>query len=78
MLFDPSLQTAPTSHPEVLQVVGPDAGVGTDLEGVVWQLEDAARRGDRVAIEALLGLGVTGSVPGGHLRDVTAIKRDAQ
>jgi FlaA1/EpsC-like NDP-sugar epimerase len=62
-LFDEGMQTQPTWHPEVLQVVGREACLRPELDQLVDQLEDAARRGDRLAIDALLGLAIPGFVP---------------
>jgi FlaA1/EpsC-like NDP-sugar epimerase len=59
-LFDSGMQTQQTSHPEVLRVVGADTCTTTDLQGLIWQLDQAAHRGDRVAIEALLGQTIPG------------------
>lgn len=60
VLFDPGMCAVPTSHPEVLQVTGTDTCVWADLDGVVSRLEDAARRGDRGAIDALLARVIPG------------------
>jgi FlaA1/EpsC-like NDP-sugar epimerase len=68
-LFDSDMQTRPTSHPEVLEVVGPDTCVGADLDGLVRQLEEAAIRGDRAAIDALLWQTIPGFLPEGRLGD---------
>jgi hypothetical protein len=57
------MQTQPTSHPEVLQVTGRDTCAATDLEAIVHHLEEAARRGDRVAIDVLLGQVIPGFEP---------------
>lgn len=59
-LFDAGMQTQPTPHPEVLRVVGADTCTTSDLQGLVWQLEEAARRGDRASIEVLLGQTIPG------------------
>ena len=61
-LFDAGMQTQPTSHPEVLRVVGAETCTTTDLQGLLWQLDEAARRGDRAAIELLLGQTIPGFV----------------
>jgi FlaA1/EpsC-like NDP-sugar epimerase len=61
-LFDPGMQTQATTHPEVLRVVGTDTCTTGDLQGLIWQLDEAARRGDRAAIEALLGQTIPGFV----------------
>lgn len=61
-LVDPDMLTQPTSHQEVLQVVGRDICLEADLEAVIHGLEDAARRGDRVTIETLLRKLVPGFV----------------
>ena len=62
-LFDPGMKTRPTSHPEVLEVVGADAAAGIDLDGLVTRLEQAAHTGDRVSIDALLCEAVPGFTP---------------
>ena len=62
-LFDPGMQTRPTAHPDVLEVVGPDASTGPDLDRLISQLEQAALQGDRVSIDALLGEAVPGFTP---------------
>ncbi len=62
-LFDPGMETRPTAHPEVLEVVGADAATGRDLDGIVSRLEEAARAGDRVSIDALLVEAVPGFNP---------------
>ena len=71
VLFDPGMQTVSTSHPEVLQVIGPDACVAPDLDAIVGQLEEAARQGDRMAIDSLLRQTIPGFISHGRLRDVT-------
>ena len=63
VLLDSNMQTQPTSHPEVLQVTGRDTCAEADLDAVVHQLEKAARRGDRVAIDVLLGQVIPGFEP---------------
>jgi FlaA1/EpsC-like NDP-sugar epimerase len=75
LLFDPDMQTRPTSHPAVLEVIGPDTCVGADLDGVVCQLEEAAMRGDRAAIDSLLWQTIPGFVPDGRLRGAHAADR---
>jgi len=35
VFFDPGMQTQPTSHPEVLQVIGPDPSGGIHLDRLV-------------------------------------------
>jgi O-antigen biosynthesis protein WbqV len=60
-LFDPGMETQSTSHPDVLQVVGPEASVVPDLDWVVGQLEEAANRGDRAAISVILFNAIPGS-----------------
>jgi FlaA1/EpsC-like NDP-sugar epimerase len=59
-LFDAGMETEPTSHPEVLRVVGTDVCATSDVAGLVWQLEEAARRSDRAAIEMLLAQTIPG------------------
>jgi len=59
-LFDAGMETQPTSHPEVLRVVGADACATSDIHGLVWQLEEAARRGDHATIEMLLAQTIPG------------------
>jgi FlaA1/EpsC-like NDP-sugar epimerase len=53
-LFDAGMKTQPTSHPEVLRVVGQDACETGDVADLVRQLETAACNGDRATIEMLL------------------------
>src|SRR5262249_16127003 len=55
VLFDPSMQTVPTSHPDVLQVVGQEVIIPGNLDAIVDRLENAARRGDHLGIIGLLG-----------------------
>ena len=62
-LFDPGMQTRPTAHPEVLEVVGQDELRGDVLDRLIDQLGQAARRGDRVSIDALLREAVPGFNP---------------
>src|SRR6185369_14868309 len=52
-LFDAGMRTQPTSHPEVLRVVGTDVSGSPDIPGLVRQFEEAARRGDRTAIKRM-------------------------
>ena len=59
-LFDAGMETQPTSHPEILKVVGTDVCATSDIQGLVWQLDEAARRGDRAAIELLLAQTIPG------------------
>jgi len=58
-LFDEGMQTQPTSHPEVLRVVGADLST-PDLSVLVRLLEEAALRGDSRAIEMTLAKTVPG------------------
>jgi len=60
VLFDPGMKTVPTSHPEVLQVTGIDPCMAADLDTLIRQLEDAAERCDRAAIDAHLGATIPG------------------
>jgi FlaA1/EpsC-like NDP-sugar epimerase len=73
-LFDAGMQTQPTSHPEILEVVGTDTCRASDLNGLVWQLEEAARRGDRAAIEMLLGQTIPGFAS--HIRLLSTLVTD--
>jgi hypothetical protein len=57
------MKTRPTAHPEVLEVVGPDAAAGRDLDRIVRRLEEAALQGDRVSIDSLLAEVVPGFKP---------------
>lgn len=65
-LFDEGMQTKATSHPDVLQVLGPDPCVRPDLDTVVEQLGNAAKRGDRDMIFRLLGEAIPGFMPTGR------------
>jgi FlaA1/EpsC-like NDP-sugar epimerase len=69
-LFDPGMKTRSTAHPEVLEVVGADAATGCDLDRIVSRLEEAARAGDRVSIDALLAEAVPGFRPAARPWDV--------
>ena len=69
-LFDPGMQTRPTAHPEVLEVVGQDELGGAVLDALIDRLGDAAQRGDRVSIDALLGEAVPGFHPAGRPWDI--------
>jgi len=69
-LFDPGMQTRPTAHPEVLEVVGQDELGGDVLERLIDELGQAARRGDRVSIDALLREAVPGFHPAERLWDI--------
>ena len=60
VLFDPGMQTIPTSHPEVLEVAGLDSCMATDLDTLITQLRDAAERCDRPAIDACLSATIPG------------------
>ena len=60
ILFDPGMQTQPTSHPDVLKVVGPDSCVRDDLDAIVSRLEEAARNCDRRTIEGVLARTIPG------------------
>lgn len=64
-LFDEGMQTRPTSHPDVLQVLGSDPCVRPDLYSIIDQLGDAAKRGDREMIFRLLGQVIPGFTPTG-------------
>lgn len=68
-LFDDGMRTQPTSHPDVLQVLGPDPCVRPDLEALVDELGEAAKRGDRETILRLLGLVIPGFAPTGRVDD---------
>jgi FlaA1/EpsC-like NDP-sugar epimerase len=70
-LFDQGMKTRSTAHPEVLEVVGADAASGRDLDRIVSRLEEAARMGDRVSIDALLAEAVPGFSPAVRPWDVT-------
>jgi FlaA1/EpsC-like NDP-sugar epimerase len=59
-LCDEGMKTVATPFPEVLEVVGDDGTDGLDLDAILRQFEDAAARGDRAAIEALLRQAVPG------------------
>jgi FlaA1/EpsC-like NDP-sugar epimerase len=63
VLYEAGTRTQPTSFSEVLQVVGADACMTADLDGVVAQLESAVHRGDRVSIYTLLVRTIPGFVP---------------
>jgi FlaA1/EpsC-like NDP-sugar epimerase len=69
-LFDPGMQTKATSHPEVLEVVGPDGASESNLDRIVDDLWHAATGGDRVAIDALLAEVVPGFTPATRPWDV--------
>jgi len=69
-LFDPGMQTRATAHPEVLEVVGQDTLAGPDLDRLVSQLHEAALKGDRVSIDALLCEAVPGFTPANRPWDV--------
>jgi FlaA1/EpsC-like NDP-sugar epimerase len=69
ILCDTEMQTT-TSHRQVLQVIGPEPCVGRHLDRMVAELEDAARRGDRAAIEDLLGQAIPGFASEGR-RDMS-------
>lgn len=66
VLFEPGMETRPTSHPEVYQVVGDDPCMTSDLDGLVPRFEEAAARGDRAAVVALLGQAIPGFAPEEH------------
>jgi len=72
VLFDVGMQTQPTSHPEVFQVVGADPCLAADLDVLIAQLDDAASRGDRAAVNALLGHAIPGFVADEHRATGTA------
>jgi FlaA1/EpsC-like NDP-sugar epimerase len=63
VLFDEGMQTRPTSHPEVFQVVGSEPCMAVDLGQLIPELEAAARHGDRTAIARLLEQSIPGFVP---------------
>ena len=65
-LFDEGMQTRATSHPDVLQVLGSDPCIRPDLDTVVEQLGNAAKRGDRDMIFRLLGEVIPGFMPTGR------------
>ncbi len=65
-LFDEGMRTQPTSHPDVLQVLGPDPCVRPDLETLVDELGEAAKRGDREMIFGLLARVIPGFAPTGR------------
>jgi len=69
-LFDPGMQTRPTTHPEVLEVIGPDVLLGRDLDALIGELERAACQGDRVTIDALFAEAIPGFVPAPRPWDV--------
>jgi FlaA1/EpsC-like NDP-sugar epimerase len=69
-LFDSSMQARPTTHPEVLEVVGGDGSTAADLDALVRRLDEAARQGDRVSIDALLRQGAPGFTPAARPWDV--------
>ncbi len=66
VLFDAGMQTEPTAHPEVLQVVGADTCMVANFERVLAQLEQAASDGDRAAIDDLLSRAIPGFVAASH------------
>lgn len=69
-LFDPEMRTRPTTHPDVLEVVGDDPCVSPSLDRTLESLDDAARRGDRRAILSLLQAAIPSFVPDArHLQD---------
>jgi FlaA1/EpsC-like NDP-sugar epimerase len=73
-LYDAGMLTKPTSHPEVLEVVGPVDELAVDLNTLILELESAAHRGDRVAIDALLSQAVSGFVPAARPWDIPFIE----
>ena len=66
-ICDEGMKTAPTPHPEVLEVVGDDGTGSLDLDAILRQLEDAVLRGDRAAIETLLRQAVPGFAPAARI-----------
>ena len=62
-LYEPHLQTEPTAHAEVRQVVGTEPTGAVDLDAVIASLDEAARAGDRTAIMTLMAQAVPGYVP---------------
>jgi FlaA1/EpsC-like NDP-sugar epimerase len=71
-LFDAGMQAEATPHPDVVRLVGAEAVNSSGLQGLVWLLEQSANRGDRVAIEALLGR----SIPEFSSRRLSTIAND--
>ena len=69
-LVDPGMEIRETAHPEVLEVVGQEPLSGAALDRLIDQLHDAARQGDRVAIDALFAEAVPGFHPAGRPWDV--------
>ena len=63
VLFDDGMETRRTVHPDVLQVLGDDVGAAADLDRAVARLAEAAHRGDRSAIDAVLRATVPGFAP---------------
>jgi N-acetylglucosamine kinase-like BadF-type ATPase len=57
-----------------LKVVGTDVCATSDIQGLVWQLDEAARRGDRAAIELLLAQTIPGFAS--HLRLLSTLVTD--
>ncbi|HYB96954.1 MAG TPA: nucleoside-diphosphate sugar epimerase/dehydratase [Vicinamibacterales bacterium] len=53
-LFDAGMETRPTIHPDVLEVVGADACVTDTLDEAIDQLYQAARAGDEAGIYGIL------------------------
>jgi FlaA1/EpsC-like NDP-sugar epimerase len=74
-LFDAGMRTQPTSHPEVLRVVGTDVSGSPDFPGLVRQFEEAARRGDRTAIERMLAQTIPGFASPSRLLSTLATDR---
>lgn len=64
-LFDEGMRTRATSHPDVLEVLGADPCVRPDIDSIVDQLGDAAKRGDRELIFRLLAQVIPGFTPTG-------------
>jgi FlaA1/EpsC-like NDP-sugar epimerase len=61
-LWDPGVRTEPTSHPEVLRVLGDETAAPSNLQAFVDALEQSAARGDRAAFRDLLGQASPGLV----------------
>jgi FlaA1/EpsC-like NDP-sugar epimerase len=59
-VYERNARTVPTSHRQVLQVVGDDVCVGSQLDRLVDALGEAARQSDAAAIDDLLARTVPG------------------
>lgn len=62
-LFESHLQTKPTSHAQVMQVIGTEPAVLEELDEVVESLSQAAFRGDRQGVLSILARSVPGFIP---------------